>query len=86
MPNNRDELSDHNVSLFRTLACDPEQGLGYCCPYALLRVNKDPKLIALRFGISKRTAQRWKAKFIAKEIGCEQQQNCLIPILRSIGK
>lgn len=84
MPKNKDQLSPHTRSQFERLVC--EDGLGYCCPYALFRVTKDAEAIRLRLGISKRSAQQWKAKFKAKELSCEEQQNCMLKILRRSGK
>lgn len=81
---NRDGLCRDNRSQFEQLACE---GLGYCCPYAFLRANKQTGQIAIRLGLDRRTVQRWKAKFREKEIVCEERKMlCLLPMLRKIGK
>lgn len=79
-PGNRDQPIR---GAFRQTACE---GLGYCCPYAFLRVNKRTGAIATRLGVTERTVRLWKAKFKAKEIRCEEQQKCLLPHIRSLGK
>lgn len=84
MPDDQDQLSNHNRSPFERLVC--EDGLGYCCPYALFRVTKDAAAIATRLGQGKRNVQLWKAKFKAKEIGCEKRPNCMIIAIRRMGK
>lgn len=72
------------VSLFETLVC--EEGLGYCCPYALFRVTKATGQIATRLGLTTRTVRLWKARWRNKEIECEKRANCLLPHIRSLGK
>ena len=80
---NQDQLPPDNRSQFEQLVCD---GLGYCCPYALFRVTKRTGMIAARLGMTDRTVRLWKAKFKAKEIGCEKRPNCMLQQLRSLGK
>lgn len=84
----QDQLSNHNRSQrsqFEKLVC--EDGLGYCCPYALFRgATRDAAAIATRLGLHKRTVQRWKEKFKSKELICEKKANCMIHILRRAGK
>lgn len=81
---NGDGLSGRNRSLFERLVC--EEGLGYCCPAALFRVTKRTGMIAARLGMTDRTVRLWKARFKAKEIGCEKQPNCLHRPLKDMGK
>lgn len=81
---NRDQLSGHNRSQFEELTC--QNGLGYCCPYAFLRVNKRTGMIAARLGLAARTIRWWKAKFRRGELVCEKQPDCMIKLIRSMGK
>lgn len=79
----RDQLPGDKRSPFEKFVCD---GLGYCCPYALFRVTKETGQIATRLGMTDRTVRIWKARFRAGEIKCEQQKQCLLPHIRSLGK
>lgn len=81
---NRDQIPPGKRSQFEKLVC--EDGLGYCCPYALFRVTKETGKIATRLGMTTRTIRLWKAKFRSKEIVCEGRSNCLITHIRSLGK
>lgn len=88
---NRDQLSPHNRSQFEELVCD---GLGYCCAYAFLRVNKRTGLIAARLGLAERTIRWWKAKFRRGELRCAQSVKsegsttgtCMLKDIRRLGK
>lgn len=82
--NNRDQLPGHNRSQFEKLVC--EEGLGYCCPYALFRVVKATGAIATRLGMTDRTVRLWKARFKSGELTCQKEEKCLLPYIRSIGK
>lgn len=84
VPDKQVQLSADKRSQFERLVC--QDGLGYCCPYALFRVTKNAGAIALRLGLHKRTVQLWKARFRIKEIRCEKHENCMIQSLRRAGK
>lgn len=72
-----------NRSTFERLVCD---GLGYCCPYAFLRTNKQTGHIAIRLGMSDRTVRLWKARFRDKELHCTVQPSCMLSAIRTGGK
>lgn len=82
--NNRDQLPAHKRSQFEQLVC--ENGLGYCCPYALFRVTRDTGSIAARIGMSPRTVRLWKEKLDAGQVRCEKQASCMLPQIRRLGK
>lgn len=71
-------------TLFERLVC--EEGLGYCCPYALFRVTRRTGAIAIRLGMSDRIVRIWKARFRNKELSCENKPTCMIAHIRSIGR
>jgi hypothetical protein len=76
-------MANKRSQLFVQLVCE---GLGYCCTYAFLRVNKQTGAIATRLGVSDRTVRLWKAKYRAKEVKCEHYENCMLAQLRRLGK
>lgn len=84
MSNNERPLPARNRCLFERLVC--EDGLGYCCPYALFRVTKQTGAIALRLGMTTRAVRFWKAKFNSKELQCQQKATCLLPHIKTLGK
>jgi hypothetical protein len=79
----RDQESEGNRSQFAELVCE---GLGYCCPYAFLRVNRKTQEISDRLGMAKRTIRLWKAKYDDKELECSKKSNCLLAAIRQAGK
>ncbi len=80
---NKDQKPADNRSQFEKLVCD---GMGYCCPYAFLRVNKQTGMIAQRLGMTPRTIRLWKARFKAKELTCSQFEACMKQQLIDGGK
>lgn len=80
-----DPLPADKRSPFETLVCG---GLGYCCPYAFLRVNKQTGMIAARLGVTERTVRLWKARFNSGELKCQNNSStdCLLPSIRALGK
>jgi hypothetical protein len=75
-------MRDHERANTRSLI----SSLGYCCPYAFIRLFKQTGLIAARLGCSERTVRWWKAKFKTKAIVCEQRSCCQLAEIRRIGK
>lgn len=76
-------MANKRSQLFDRLVCE---GLGYCCAYAFLRVNKQTGAIATRLGVSDRTVRLWKAKYRAKAVKCEHYENCMLVQIRRLGK
>lgn len=79
----RDQEPAGTWSQFEELVC---KGMGYCCAYAFLRVNKRTGAIATRLGLSERTIRVWKAKFRAKELSCSKADCCMLAEIRKGGK
>lgn len=79
----RDQEPKDNRSQFVDLVCT---SMGYCCPYAFLRVNRKTQEISDRLGLAKRTIRVWKAKYDDREIRCETKDNCLKPAIIKAGK
>ena len=77
------QLPPGNRSPFEKLVCD---GLGYCCPYAFLRLFRSTGHIAARLGQTPRNIRFWKNRYDAGQLECQHRAGCLLPYIRSIGK
>lgn len=64
-------------SIFYRLITSQSEGLGYCCVWAFFSRFKRTAVIAARVGVDRSTVKRWKRRFYAGELKCENCERCL---------
>lgn len=74
-PENGTKYDTINGTEFPALVCG---GLHYCCLWAFFQLYRSNDQIALRLGVSSKTAQRWRAKTKAGFHNCKGGQSCLV--------